>query len=295
MELTYVLITPARNEEEHIEKTIKSVITQTVLPEKWVVVSDGSTDRTDEIVNRYTGQYPWIELVRMPEHREHNFASKAHCFNTGYQKVKDIVPDIIVNLDADISFEKDYIEFLLNKFLQIPDLGVAGTRFLEDNNRAMTYSSKDVSGQCQMFRRQCFMDIGEGYTPMRYGGIDRVAVMMAQMKGWQTITFGEKTFFHYRVMGTAKRNKFSAGIHFGREDYILGNHPLWQFFRTLFQMTRKPYLIGGMSFMLGYIWASLNHTERISKDLIDFHRKGQMQRLKSFLGGLLNFKVKIER
>ena len=111
---SYVLITPARNEEAYIEKTIQSLISQTILPQKWVIVSDGSNDGTDEIVRRYMdkNKYKWIELVRMPEHRDRQFAAKVHCFNAGYQKVKDLEYSIIGNLDADISFENDYFEFL---------------------------------------------------------------------------------------------------------------------------------------------------------------------------------------
>src|SRR4030067_2967547 len=105
--MLYVLITPARNEESFIENTIRSVISQTLLPQKWVIVSDGSTDRTDDIVKKYTRDHPWIELIRMPEHRDHHFDAKVHCFNAGYEKVKNIEYNVIGNLDADVSFEKD--------------------------------------------------------------------------------------------------------------------------------------------------------------------------------------------
>ena len=106
--LSYVIITPARNEARFIELTLRSVIAQSVLPLKWVIVSDGSTDGTDEIVKRYATDYPYIELVQMPERRERNFAGKVHAFNAGYSKVKDLNYDVIVSLDADISFDIDY-------------------------------------------------------------------------------------------------------------------------------------------------------------------------------------------
>ena len=99
---TYVLITPARNEESFIELTIKSVIGQTVLPLRWVIVSDGSTDRTDEIVKRYAGEYSWIELVRMPERTERHFAGKVHAFNKGYERLQGFRHDIVGSIDADI-------------------------------------------------------------------------------------------------------------------------------------------------------------------------------------------------
>ena len=105
--LSYVLMTSARNEEEYIEKTIQSVVSQTILPKKWIIVSDGSTDRTDEIVSRYAAKYNWIELLRMPEHEDRQFAAKVNCINTAYQTCKGFEYDIIGNIDADISFEKE--------------------------------------------------------------------------------------------------------------------------------------------------------------------------------------------
>ena len=103
-QLSYVLITPARNEEAYIEETIRSVISQTVLPKKWIIISDGSTDRTEEIIEKYIPQNPWIELIRMPERRDRQFAAKVHCFNAGYERIRDLPHDIIGSLDADISF-----------------------------------------------------------------------------------------------------------------------------------------------------------------------------------------------
>ena len=123
-DLKYILITPARNEEMFIGDTIKSVISQTLVPKKWVIISDGSTDRTDDIVKGYVKKYDWIKLLRMPEHRDRHFAAKVQCFNRGYEEVKHLDYDIIGNLDADITFESDYLEFLLNKFAEDPRLGV---------------------------------------------------------------------------------------------------------------------------------------------------------------------------
>src|SRR4051812_22547619 len=100
---TYVLITPARNEAQFIELTLRSVVSQTVTPVKWVIVSDGSTDGTDEIVLKYAARYSWMELVRMPERTERHFAGKVHAFNAGYAKVQDVKHDVIVSLDADIT------------------------------------------------------------------------------------------------------------------------------------------------------------------------------------------------
>jgi glycosyltransferase involved in cell wall biosynthesis len=284
--LSYVLITPARNEEEYIENTIQSVVKQTVLPMKWVIVSDGSTDRTDEIVNKYSSRYDWIDLVRMPERRDRQFAAKVHCFNAGYERLKEISYDIIGSLDADISFERDYFEFLLSKFTEFTGLGVAGTPFVE-GSKQYDYrftNIEHVSGACQLFRRKCFRDIG-GYVPIKGGGIDWTAVTTARMKGWTTRTFTEKTCFHHRTMGTGNSSTLMTWFRHGRKDYFLGGHPLWEMFRSCYQMTKRPYVIGGALLLFGYTWAFCNRVERpISKELMKFHRSEQMLRLKNMLG-----------
>lgn len=283
--VSYVLITPARNEEAFIEKTIRSVAAQTVLPKKWVIVSDGSTDRTDEIVRSYASRCSWLELVRMPEHRDRQFAAKVHCFNAGYERVKDLAFDIIGNLDADITFEKDYFEFLLAKFREHPRLGVAGTPFVEGTSHYdyRFTNIEHVSGACQLFRRACFNDIG-GYVPIKGGGIDWTAVTTARMKGWLTRTFTEKTCFHHRPMGTGTGTTLRALFRHGKKDYFLGGHPLWQVFRSAYQMTRKPYLVGGGLLLAGYVWAGITRVERtLSPELMQFHRSEQMRRLKGAL------------
>src|SRR5258705_13342035 len=152
----YVLITPARNEETFIETTIQSVIKQTVLPVKWVIVNDGSTDATSNIVRPYLADHRWIELVDLPVRRERNFAAKVYAFNAGQERVNDLKYEIIGNLDADVSLDKDHFEFLLGEFEKDPGLGVAGTIFEEHGYSSATDSFEGrshVSGQCQIFRR----------------------------------------------------------------------------------------------------------------------------------------------
>lgn len=285
--LSYVLVTPARNEEAFIELTIRSVVNQTVRPLKWVIVSDGSTDRTDEIANRYAEEHPWIEVVRMPDRRERHFGGKVACFNAGYARLTGLDYRVIGSLDADLSFEPGYFGFLLDRFAGDPKLGVAGTPFVE-NGRSydFRFSSKDhVSGACQMFRRECYEAIG-GYVPLKGGGIDSVAVMTARMKGWNAQTFTEMATLHHRPMGTGNgAGKIVANFHFGQKAYRLGWHPLWQAVRSVYQMTRKPYIAGGSALLLGYVYACVKRAEiPISKELVDFQRRDQMKRLRLLVG-----------
>jgi poly-beta-1,6-N-acetyl-D-glucosamine synthase len=291
---SYVLITPARNEESFIEKTIQSVISQTVLPKKWIIVSDGSTDRTDDIVSQYLATNPWIELLRMPDHEDRHFAAKVQCFNAGYQKVKDTQYDIIGNLDADITFAEDYFAFLLSKFADNPKLGVAGTPFVEGSSHYdyRFTNIEHVSGACQLFRRECFEEIG-GYIPIKGGGIDWTAVTTARMKGWKTRTFTERTCFHHRKIGTGDSGTLTAIFKYGQKNYFLGGHPLWQLFRSFYQMTKKPYIIGGLLLFTGYACGFLSRMERpVSRELLKFYRHEQMVRLKNILCNFKNVENK---
>jgi glycosyltransferase involved in cell wall biosynthesis len=282
---TYVLITPARNEAQFIELTIKSVVAQRVRPLKWVIVSDGSTDGTDEIVSKYTPVHPWIELVRMPERQERHFAGKVHAFNAGYAKMKGLGYDVIGSLDGDISFDQDYFYFLLLKLAEDPALGLVGTPFKDGPNETYDYrfvSIEHVSGACQLFRRECFEAVG-GYVPVKGGSIDHIAVVSARMKGWKTRTYTGKACLHHRKMGTAQHGMLMARFKNGKQDYSVGNHPAWEMFRAIYQMTKKPFVLGGLMLVFGYLWALLRREERpVSHELVTFYRREQMRRLRKF-------------
>jgi poly-beta-1,6-N-acetyl-D-glucosamine synthase len=286
--LNYVLITPARNEAQFIELTIQSVVKQAVPPIKWVIVSDGSTDGTDEIVCKYANDHPWIELIRMPDRRERHFAGKVHAFNAGYARVQDLDYEVLGSLDADVSFDQEYFSFLLRKLAEDRTLGLIGTPFKEGASPTYDYrfvSIEHVSGACQLFRRECFEQIG-GYVPVKGGCIDHIAVISARMKGWKTRTFTDKVCFHHRQMGTAQNSVLMARFRNGRKDYVIGNHPIWEVCRAVYQMTKKPMVLGGLMLVSGYVWALIRRVERpVSPELVAFYRREQMQRLRRFFKG----------
>jgi len=288
--LNYVLITAARNEAQFIELTLKSVVAQTVLPLKWVIVSDGSTDGTDDIVHRYAVEHPWMELVRTPGHVERSFSGKVHAFNAGYAKVKDLNYEIIGNLDGDTSFDRDYFSFLLQKLSENARLGVVGTSYEESSNRTYNYrfaSTDHVPGNCQLFRRQCFEEI-DGYSPVEAGAVDTIAVITARMKGWETMTFTEKASVHHRKSGQAERGVLGVKFRSGVKDYCVGNHPLWELSRMAYHMTRKPFFVAGFVLGVGYFWALVRRMKRpIPLALVAFHRREQIRRLKNLAAGAL--------
>jgi glycosyltransferase involved in cell wall biosynthesis len=282
----YVLITPARNETEFIELTIKSVVAQTFRPVKWVIVSDGSTDGTDEIVGRYTTDHPWIELVRMPERSERHFAGKVYAFNAGLGRLQDLEYDVVGSLDGDVSFDEEYFAFLVGKLEENPKLGLVGTPFKDDTGFTYDYnyvSTEHVSGACQLFRRECFEQVG-GFVPVKGGGVDVIAVLTARMMGWKTQTFTEKMILHHRGLGTAEHGALIARFRAGAKDYALGNLLIWELSRTAYQLKNRPLVCGGLMLLLGYLWSMVRRVNRpISPELVQFRQREQIQRLKKLM------------
>lgn len=286
--LRLALITPARNEAVFIENTLKAVLAQSVRPTRWVIVSDGSTDGTDEIVKAYAARHEWISHLRLPERHERHFAGKVYAFNAGYELLKDAEYEVVGNLDADTTFDSEQFAFLLEKFACNPQLGVAGTAFIEGGH-CYDYrftSSSHVSGCCQFFRRECFEAIG-GYTPIKIGGVDLVAVLNARLKGWETRTFPEKVCIHHRKVGTAKQSQLMVAFRGGKGDYMLGTHPLWEVCRTPYQMTRQPYVMGGILRLVGFMIAmGTGAPKLVSDNLVRLRRSEQMDRLRIFSSNL---------
>jgi glycosyltransferase involved in cell wall biosynthesis len=288
----YVLITPAHNEERFITKTLESMVAQTLLPERWIIVNDGSTDKTADIGADYARRFPWIELVHCSPRLDRHFGAKVHAFNAGLERVESLDFDVIGNLDADISFDSGYLEFLIKKFAEDPRLGVAGTPFTEDGGydtaRDSFEGENHVAGGCQLFRKQCFENVG-GYIPNPGGGVDWIAVTTARMKGWKTRSFPEKRFHHYRTLGTAGRSRAAASFSYGEKDYSLGGSPLWQLFRVAYRAAKQP--VDGAALLAGYCWAAIRRINRpVSRELMRFHRREQMNKLKNIVSALLKFK-----
>jgi glycosyltransferase involved in cell wall biosynthesis len=280
----YVLITAARNEEVTIEKTIQSVISQTILPQKWVIVSDDSTDRTDEIVKKYVDKYDFICLHRREADSSRNFASKVYAVNAGVEHLNGTEYDFIGNLDADITFEPDYYEGIFEIFWDNSKLGIAGGIVCEPHNGKWiplrTNVKWSVSGAIQTFRRQCYEDIG-GYLPLKKGGEDAVAEVMARKNGWEVRASPQLEVFHYRETGTAGRSFYSARINLGTYRYSLGYMLWFEIARCLARM-RKSYILAELLTLWGYILALLRRDEiAVPEDVLKYIRQEQISRLRN--------------
>ncbi|MBC8176891.1 MAG: glycosyltransferase family 2 protein [Deltaproteobacteria bacterium] len=280
----YVLITAARNEEAYIGRTIDAVISQNQLPKKWIIIDDGSTDSTADIVSRYSAQNPFMELISVSGDKLRNFGSKAKSVNFAYRRMRGISYDFVGNLDADVSFDLNYYENILSRFRANPKLGVAGgVRYdLHDSHFIKVKSARNsVGGPFQLFRRECFEEIG-GYLPLKYGGIDATAEIMARMHGWEVQSFPEYRAYHYRRTGTASRNFVKSRIRMGIRDYLIGYHPLFQIFRCIFRLDEKPYVISALIWISGFLWAALMRMNRpVSDEFVKFLRSEQLKRIRS--------------
>jgi glycosyltransferase involved in cell wall biosynthesis len=290
----YVLITSARNEAAFVGLTLASVAAQTQLPERWVITDDGSSDHTAEIIAEFAQKFPWITLIRNPKREGRNFGAKANAVNAALALMKDLEFDVLGNLDADISFAPDYMEFLMRKFSEDQKLGVAGTPFTQEGGYDSTRDSFEgenyVAGPVQLFRRECFREIG-GYIANPAGGVDWIAVMAARMKGWTVRSFADKRYHHHRSMGTAERSEVVALFSYGEKDYYLGGSPVWQLFRVTYRMAKKPYIVGGLALLFGYFWAAVRRVKRpISDELMKFHRADQMKKLKNIFRSVFRLK-----
>ncbi|MCU0332141.1 MAG: glycosyltransferase family 2 protein [Ignavibacteriaceae bacterium] len=261
----YVLITAAKNEELYIEKTILSILNQTIIPEKWVIVSDGSTDRTNNIVEQYCNKYIFIDFIALSPNKERNFGSKVNALNKALKKLEGMEFDFIGNLDADVTLDKSYYEKVFRKFQSNPKLGIAGGIILDcvgEKELPQNISLNSVAGAIQVFRKECFDKIGN-YIPFKYGGEDAYMEIMARMLGWDVQTLAELKVLHHRPTGTGMGSLSKANLRSGKMFYTF---------------------IGSILNILGYFSAFIKKEKCPAGDaFINFVRSEQRERLRSLL------------
>jgi glycosyltransferase involved in cell wall biosynthesis len=279
----YVLISAVKNEEAYIGKTMESVISQTTVPKKWIIVNDASTDGTEEIVKSYLEHNGFMQLVNRDHSSIRNFASKVYAIEQAHSFLSGVDYEFVGIVDGDVSFLPNYYDFILFQFGQNPKLGLAGGQIYDsfDNTRIkwITRTNLSVGGPIQMFRRRCYADIG-GYRPQPKGGEDAVAEFMVRMCGWEVRTFTEVSVLHHRRMGTATHGILLARFKQGERDYLIGYHPLFEFFKSLRRMVEKPYFIGSFLWFFGFIISWIIRKKRnLPPEVIKFIQKEQISQL----------------
>lgn len=277
---SYVILSPVRNEAEHIERLLKNVVSQTVLPRGWIIVDDGSRDETGKIVESYCEKYSWIRLItRKDRGFRKSGAGIVEAFYEGFQLLDKISWDFLVKLDADLSFGADYFERCLREFSAHPTLGIGGgilqqvgvsKRFLEEN------PAFHVRGANKIYRKECWESIG-GLYPLT--GWDTLDEVKANMLGWETRSFPSIVANHHRLVGGAQ-GRLRDLVKNGRGCYVCGYHPLFFLAKYLRESVRRPFVIGGLALLTGFLSGYWGHSPRVDDPaLLKYLRRQQRNRL----------------
>lgn len=279
---SYVLVTPACNEEATVEITIQSVLAQTVLPREWIIVSNGSTDRTEEIVERYAREHSFIRLLKHPVTGPRSFALVVYADEAGCKALKTTDYDFIGLLDADVRFKPDYFASLISRFQADPKLGLAGGRVLDVIDGKTPWQRqylKDISGAAQFFRRGCFESLG-GLSPIPEGGWDAITCCQARANGYRTQTFSDLIMEHLKPRNVGHGGKLRRKWQMGLRDYAIGNDPVFEFFKCAFRFWESPFLIGVVARFCAYVWCALSRRKRcLSPAIVAAVRAEQRARL----------------
>jgi glycosyltransferase involved in cell wall biosynthesis len=274
----YAIITPARDEEAYIEDTIRCVIGQTVHPVAWVIVNDGSKDRTGEIINHYEVSYPWIHAL----HRsDRGFRAAGSGVMETFYAGLDVLPfidwDFLVKLDADLSFPADYFKRCFEKFASCEKLGIGGgiiMNLVDGELKEEKHPYFHVRGATKIYRRGCW-DAIDGL--IRLPGWDTLDEVKANMLGWESRSFHDLKLVQHRFTGDAA-GQWSNWVKNGRACYISGYHPLFLLARALNCTTKRPFLKATVGILYGYFRAMANRIHQVDDPNLIRYVKGQQIR-----------------
>jgi glycosyltransferase involved in cell wall biosynthesis len=276
----YVIITPARDEEDFLEKTIHAVLNQTVLPQQWILVNDGSVDRTGDIMQRYAALYPWITVLHRGNRGFRNSAGgEIDAFYGGFDQIRSADWEYVVKLDADLSFAPDYFAQCFAAFKADPGLGIAGGTIYHDIEGREALEDNPafhVRGATKIYRRECWEAIG---GLMRIAGWDTIDELKANMLGWRTATLPHLHLLHFRYTGSAD-GAWRNALKDGRANYNAGYHPAFMLLKCLRRLFKPPVLIGGVGLMVGFLSCYWKRAPRVGDtSLVTYVRDQQLRKL----------------
>jgi glycosyltransferase involved in cell wall biosynthesis len=280
---SYVLVTPVRDEVATIARTIDSVARQTHLPREWIIVSDGSTDGTDDVVEAAATAHAWIRLMRVPARSGRSFAAVVHNTETGIRSLTCRAYDYLGLLDADLEFRPSYFETLVGRFEANSRLGVAGGVVIDPGRPRNRFprNRREVPGAVQFFRRDCFERLG-GLVAIPEGGWDCLTCAMARMSGYETHVFTDLVVDHLKPRNLSEGGALRRVWQLGVRDYAIGYDPLFEFFKCVARLNESPFLVSGVARWAGYCGAALQRRPRIvPRHVVAFVQKEQRDRLRS--------------
>jgi len=284
----FVVISPVRNEAEYIGETISSLVHQTLRPLRWVIVDDGSTDTTADIVARAQEEHDWILLVKLQKRRDRQVGGGVvRAFEAGRECVKDMDFRFLCKLDGDLKLRATYFERILHYFNRDPELGtLSGKCYLVpdwksgDNTTRLEFTNDEFSlGAAKFYRRECFEDIGGFVREVMWDGID---CHRCRQLGWKAASIDdpELKIYHLRQMGSSHRSVFRGRMRHGYGQYFMGTHPLYMMVSGVFRMKERPYILGGLLMIVGYFKAAFGGVKQHGDPAFRKHlRQWQMARL----------------
>ncbi len=250
-----VLISPCRDEAEHLERTIESVARQTLHPDLWVIVDDGSTDATPRLLAEAAARYPYIRVVtREDRGRRAVGPGVIDAFYAGYESVDSQQFEYLCKLDLDLDLPPRYFEILIERMDRDPRLGTcSGKPYYSQGGHLLSEGCGDENsaGMSKLYRRTCFEQIGGFVREVMWDGIDG---HRCRMLGWCAISWDEPDLrvLHLRPMGSSDRSIWRGRFRHGYGQYFMGTHPLYMMASAAFRMTRRPYVTGGVAMLAGY-------------------------------------------
>lgn len=278
LELRYALVTPVRDDAANLERLAASVEAQTLRPARWLIVDNGSVDTTRELAARLEGQLPFVHFLALPlDLAAERGGPIVRAFQAGLDALDD-APDVIVKLDADVSFGPDHFEHLLREFADHERLGIASGSAWElvDGVWEQQHMTGDsVWGAARAYRRSCLEDVLPLEERMGWDGID---ALKAAVAGWETRTILDLPFFHHRPEGL-RDGRRAAWRALGRCAYFMGYRPSYQLVRTAYHVRRDPAAVG---LLTGYLSALVARETRCSDPAAIAYLR-EKQRLRSLL------------
>jgi glycosyltransferase involved in cell wall biosynthesis len=260
-----VIVSPVRDEANLIRLTLESVVSQTIWPQEWVVVDDGSTDETAAIVQEYAARYPFIRLV---QHANRGYRKLGGgvvvAFKFGLTQIQSTGFEFIAKLDGDMSFDPKYLEIMMDRFKTDPRLAAVSGKVVRPEGGELVDEpiiDEHVAGQFKLYRWAAYRDIGGFVEEVMWDGID---VHLARMKGWHTLSFHDPDalLHHHRLMGSSDKSVYRGRLRWGRGIYFMGYHPLYAIASGVFRMQERPLVVGGLLIIFGYFNAALTGAKR---------------------------------
>ena len=280
--MKYYVITPAKNEERFISFMLESMVHQTLKPIKWIIVDDGSTDKTKEIIEGYRKKHEWIEMVSIDNKQEQKlYGSKViRAFNVGYNLIKDKEYDFIAKFDADLSLQPDYFQQIANAFTQNNKLGICSGYIVErESDTAKAYSYRTyVPGAVKSIQTRCFKEIGGFVEANGWDGLDQLKAMYL---GWE-VAHIPITIIHHRPITTEYRS-LSFFYNNGIAHYRLGNNFFLAVIRFILNIREKPYFLASINYFKGYLKAAIsNEPKLVDEKLAKFIRAHHYKKILNF-------------